>query len=136
MTDKNEVLRSLYEITGNITDHNTVLVNIAELETLRTGYAAARGDELDAARLDWLLRKLPGDALRRAVGELADTADGAEFRAAIDAARAAHQEGGGPMNVIAGWMIAVALFVGLGQIAKAIDKHQCGPTAAQEGNKP
>jgi len=38
------------------------------------------------------------------------------------------------MNVIAGWMIAVALFVGLGQIAKAIDKHQCGPArAAQEG---
>ena len=42
MTDKNEVVRSLYEITGNITDHNTVLVNIAELETLRAGYAAAR----------------------------------------------------------------------------------------------
>ena len=37
------------------------------------------------------------------------------------------------MNVIAGWVIAVALFVGLGQIAKAIDKHQCGPErAAQE----
>ena len=37
------------------------------------------------------------------------------------------------MNLIAGWMIAAALFVGLGQIAEAIDKHKCGPTAAQEG---
>lgn len=44
MTDKQqpEALRSLYEITGNITDHNTVLVSLAELESLRTGYAAAR----------------------------------------------------------------------------------------------
>lgn len=43
----------------------------------------------DAERLDWLLRHLPGDAIRYCVGELADTADGAEFRAAIDQARSA-----------------------------------------------
>jgi len=42
MNDKNEALRSLYEITGNITDHNTLLVSLAELETLRAGYEAAR----------------------------------------------------------------------------------------------
>jgi hypothetical protein len=52
----------------------------------------AQVDALDTARLDWLLWMLPGDALRYVVGELADTADAAEFRAAIDAARAA-QEG-------------------------------------------
>ena len=43
----------------------------------------------DTERLEWLLRKLPGDALRYVVGELADTSSGAEFRAAIDAALAA-----------------------------------------------
>lgn len=43
---------------------------------------------VEAARLDWLLRHLPGDALRYCVGELADTADTAEFRAAIDRRRA------------------------------------------------
>ncbi len=42
----------------------------------------------DAARLDWLLWKLPGDSLRYVVGDLSDTSDAAEFRAAIDAARA------------------------------------------------
>lgn len=41
----------------------------------------------DTERLEWLLWKLPGDALRYVVGELADTSSGAEFRAAIDAAR-------------------------------------------------
>ena len=40
----------------------------------------------DTERLEWLLWKLPGDALRYVVGELADTSSGAEFRAAIDAA--------------------------------------------------
>ena len=40
----------------------------------------------DTERLNWLLWKLPGDALRYVVGELADTSSGAEFRAAIDAA--------------------------------------------------
>lgn len=40
----------------------------------------------DSVRLEWLLRKLPGDALRYCVGELADTADANEFRAKIDAA--------------------------------------------------
>ena len=48
---------------------------------------ASQGDALDTVRLDWLLWKLPGDAIRYVVGELADTADAAEFRAAIDAAR-------------------------------------------------
>ena len=43
----------------------------------------------DTERLEWLLWKLPGDALRYVVGELADTSSGAEFRAAIDAAIAA-----------------------------------------------
>ena len=43
----------------------------------------------DTERLEWLLWKLPGDALRYVVGELADTSSGAEFRAAIDAALAA-----------------------------------------------
>ena len=40
----------------------------------------------DTERLEWLLWKLPGDALRYVVGDLADTSSGAEFRAAIDAA--------------------------------------------------
>ena len=53
---------------------------------------AAESVRRDAERLDWLLWKLPGDALRHVVGEIADTSDGQEFRAAIDAARAA-QEG-------------------------------------------
>ena len=43
----------------------------------------------DTERLEWLLWKLPGDALRYVVGDLADTSSGAEFRAAIDAAMAA-----------------------------------------------
>lgn len=46
----------------------------------------------DTERLDWLLRKLPGSALRYCVGELSDTSDVAEFRVAIDAARAAQPE--------------------------------------------
>ena len=43
----------------------------------------------DTEILEWLLWKLPGDALRYVVGELADTSSGSEFRAAIDAAIAA-----------------------------------------------
>ena len=46
---------------------------------------ADKRDARDAERLDWLLWKLPGDAIRHCVGELSDTADRAEFRAAIDA---------------------------------------------------
>ena len=46
----------------------------------------------DAERLDWLLRKIPGDALRYCVGELADTSDGKGFRKAIDAAIDAARE--------------------------------------------
>lgn len=60
MTDKQqpEVLRSLYEITGNITDHNTVLVSLAELESLRTGYAAARLEIESLRGRGWV--NLPG----------------------------------------------------------------------------
>lgn len=43
----------------------------------------------DAARLNWLLRHIPGDAIRRAVGVLSDTSDVGEFRQAIDAALSA-----------------------------------------------
>lgn len=52
----------------------------AEIERLQ----ASRGAEGD--RLDWLLCKLPGNVLRDLVGELSDTSDVAEWRAAIDRA--------------------------------------------------
>lgn len=61
------------------------------------GQQPAAVDETDTRRLDWLLWKLPGDAIRHCVGEIADTADGDEFRAAIDAridALAGQQQGG------------------------------------------
>ena len=55
----------------------------------------------DAERLEWLLRHIPGDALRRSVGVLSDTSDVGEFRRAIDAALSAqpaqkeqHTDGG------------------------------------------
>lgn len=51
-------------------------------------HPATAGDAEDAARLEWVLRHTPGDALRYSVGVLADTADLSEFRAAIDAKRA------------------------------------------------
>lgn len=57
---------------------------IAEIERLRAEVAGLRED---AERLDFLLHKLPGDSLRYVLGELSDTSDEAEFRAAIDAAR-------------------------------------------------
>ncbi len=63
------------------TDGEAVTLSRAERDAL---VAMAR----DAERLVWLLRRLPGDALRYVVGVLADTADGTEFRAAIDAAMA------------------------------------------------
>lgn len=47
----------------------------------------------DADRLDWLLRKLPCDALRCCVGVLSDTSDEDAFREAIDAAIAAEKGG-------------------------------------------
>ena len=40
----------------------------------------------DSDRLEWLLWKLPGDALRYCVGEISDTSDTDEFRDKIDAA--------------------------------------------------
>ena len=46
----------------------------AEVEMLRE----------DAERLEYLMRHLPEDALRYVAGELADSGDIAEFRAAID----------------------------------------------------
>ena len=49
--------------------------------------AEVAGLREDAERLDFLLHKLPGDSLRYVLGELSDTSDEAEFRAAIDAAR-------------------------------------------------
>lgn len=55
----------------------------AELRRLHAENEALRKD---AERMDWLLWKLPGDALRHVVFELSDTSSGAEFRAAIDAA--------------------------------------------------
>ena len=56
----------------------------------RAARAPAESVGRDAERLDWLLWKLPGDALRHVVGEIADTSDGQEFRAAIDAAMASN----------------------------------------------
>ena len=52
----------------------------AEIERLQAS-RSAEGD-----RLDWLLCKLPGNVLRDLVGELSDTSDVAEWRAAIDRA--------------------------------------------------
>lgn len=58
------------------------------LETQRNALAARVAElEPDAERLDWLMRNMTGRSLRECVGELADTGDIAEFRAAIDAAR-------------------------------------------------
>ena len=54
---------------------------------LREALDQTSQDAEDTARLDWLLWKLPGDALRYVVGELSDTSDAAVFRASIDAAR-------------------------------------------------
>ena len=54
---------------------------------LREALNQTSQDAEDTARLDWLLWKLPGDALRYVVGELSDTSAAAEFRASIDAAR-------------------------------------------------
>lgn len=61
------------------------------IESIWAGWKARAAlqsqDREDAERLDWLLRKLPGDAIRYCVGVLDDTADAEEFRAAIDHAR-------------------------------------------------
>lgn len=54
---------------------------------------AVQAELRDAERLDWLLRKLPGDALRHCVGVLSDTSDEDEFREAIDAAIEAEKGG-------------------------------------------
>ena len=54
----------------------------AEVEMLRE----------DAERLEYLMRHLPEDALRYVAGELADSGDIAEFRAAIDKVMAPNVE--------------------------------------------
>ena len=54
---------------------------------LREALNQTSQDVEDVVRLDWLLWKLPGDALRYVVNKLSDTSDAAEFRASIDAAR-------------------------------------------------
>lgn len=61
----------------------------AAADALEAQAREIEGLRKDAERLDWLLWKLPGDALRHVVGALDDTADAAEFRAAIDAAKGA-----------------------------------------------
>lgn len=63
-------------------------------EAYQAGRAALQSkDAEDGERLDWLLRQLPGDAIRYCVGVIADTADIDEFRAAIDHARRVEGEG-------------------------------------------
>ena len=84
-------------------DHRDSMAGQSENRIARAGYAALltaapqapadAGVVMDAERLDWLLWRIPGDALRHCVGELSDTSNGAEFRAAIDAAMSA-QAGG------------------------------------------
>jgi hypothetical protein len=59
-------------------------------------FEAARFD--DSARLEWLLWKLPGDALRHCVGEIADTSYADEFRDKIDAAMTKTKHGGNWLN--------------------------------------
>ena len=84
MTDKQpDALPSLYEITGNITDHNTVLVSLAEIETLRMGYAAAR---LEIASLQAQLEALTSQAQpvgAAPVAELVTTAHGFETKLSL-----------------------------------------------------
>ena len=83
MSDIIERLRT--RPTGDPYLHVMVHEAADEIERLRAEVAALRED---AARLDFLLHKLPGDALRYTIGELSDTSDEAMFRTAIDAARA------------------------------------------------
>lgn len=42
--------------------------------------------EAEASRLDFLLRRLPGSAIRAVVGDMSDTGNPAEWRAKLDAA--------------------------------------------------
>lgn len=63
-------------------------VRLAAMLAAAPDHPATAGDAEDAARLEWVLRHTPGDALRYSVGVLADTADLSEFRAAIDSKRA------------------------------------------------
>lgn len=50
-------------------------------------YRAWQSSQEMVDRLEWLLRNLPGDALRKCVGALSDTSDIKDFLAAIDVAR-------------------------------------------------
>lgn len=69
---------------GQASHHKAMVLGMT---TLSEALEQTSQDAEDAARLDWLLWNLPGDALRYVVGELSDTSDAAEFRASIDAAR-------------------------------------------------
>ena len=73
--------------TLQMAEHETVTEALALLAKWGTPQPVVREPlSDDTERLEWLLWKLPGDALRYVVGELADTSSGSEFRAAIDAA--------------------------------------------------
>lgn len=87
MSEKPEALR-LADAVDQLWINGMATKIAAELRRLHAECEALRAD---AGRLDWLLWKLPGDALRYCVGELSDTSDGAEFRAAVDAAMAKEQ---------------------------------------------
>jgi hypothetical protein len=67
-----------------------------ELAELRTECERLRAEvemlREDAERLEYLMRHLPEDALRYVAGELADSGDIAEFRAAIDKVMAPNVE--------------------------------------------
>ncbi|MFC4620830.1 hypothetical protein ACFO3A_01175 [Comamonas nitrativorans] len=64
-------------------DKNKIIDPDADTLELHPNLTSALRDE---ARLEHLLRHLPGNALRQVVGELSDTSDLIAFRSAIDAA--------------------------------------------------
>lgn len=80
-----------------VKDHELLAASRALLSKYAAPVTAQKADDArdarDAQRLDWLLWKLPGDALRYCLGELSDTSDGMEFRSAIDAAIAQQRKG-------------------------------------------
>lgn len=107
--DNGEHLRALYDLLDGLLDKapgfqgrviggmcyvilwdkNKIIDPDADTLELHPHLVSALHDE---GRLEHLLRHLPGDALRQAVGELSDTSDLAAFRDAIDAAIAAQKE--------------------------------------------
>lgn len=103
--EREQAAQRLRELGGISPDDVTDPLHPRYIEGYKAGHAAGRKRAApqpapaplsdDTERLEWLLWKLPGDALRHVVGELADTSSGAEFRAAIDAAMAASSKQGG-----------------------------------------